>query len=281
MGETVAIIFTALIVLASVLLLVTGTFYVIFNLIESVYLLAFNKPIYVHFYPVRKELRPDESHMLEKEFSFYKKLSERQKQYFRHRVHRFILQYKFIGRQGLEPTPDIALKIAATWVMLTFGMRSYLPKIFEAIIIYPDIFESRNGNMHKGEFNPMAKAVVFSWKHFEEGHAFESDNLNLGLHEFAHVLHLNCTAIRRPGASGMVYTDMFEKVLDYIDHTDNRNNLMALGYFRAYAYTNNHEFVAVVLEHFFETPQEFRQKLPELYGMISKMINHKPLQQTS
>jgi len=274
MGEAIGVITVVLVLLAVLLLFFSGMFYMVFSIIESVYLVAFNKPIYVHFYPVRKELRHDETYILEKEFSFYRKLSEKQKRYFRHRVHSFVNQYKFVGRQGLEPTPAIRLKIAATWVMLTFGMRSYLPSIFEGIIIYPDVFESRNGNMHKGEFNPMAKAVVFSWKHFEEGHAFENDNLNLGLHEFAHVLHLHSTRVSRPGASGMVYADMFEKVLDYVDHPGNRQHLLGLNYLRDYAYTNNHEFMAVVLEHFFETPQEFRQKLPELYGLVKKMINY-------
>jgi Mlc titration factor MtfA (ptsG expression regulator) len=48
-----------------------------------------------------------------------------------------------------------------------------------------------------------------------------------------------------------------------------------LNYFRLYAYTNQYEFIAVILEYFFETPREFKQKLPELYGMVKKMINFK------
>ncbi|WP_374707785.1 zinc-dependent peptidase [Flavobacterium sp. J372] len=48
---------------------------------------------------------------------------------------------------------------------------------------------------------------------------------------------------------------------------------MASGYLRDYAYTNQFEFLAVVLEHFFETPTEFKQRFPELYGMVKRMIN--------
>lgn len=140
MGEAIGVILVVLLLLAVLLAFFSGIFFVFFNMVESVYLVAFDRPIYVHFYPVRKELPLDEASFLEKEFSFYRNLSERQKKYFRHRVHRFIKRYKFIGRQGVEVSPPMKLKIAATWVMLTFGMRSYLPDIFDAILIYPDIF---------------------------------------------------------------------------------------------------------------------------------------------
>jgi Mlc titration factor MtfA (ptsG expression regulator) len=44
-------------------------------------------------------------------------------------------------------------------------------------------------------------------------------------------------------------------------------------YFRDYAYLNSVEFIAVILEHFFETPSEFEARFPELYGKVKKMIN--------
>lgn len=147
--------------------------------------------------------------------------------------------------------------------------------IFEVIIIYPDIYESRSGDYHKGEFNPGARAVVFAWDYFLKGLEFDNDNINLGLHEFAHVLHLDSVAKSRPGASGVIYSDTFDILLDYLDQPGVKDNIIALGYFRNYAYTNNHEFIAVVLEYFFETPQQFKQQLPQLYAMLSKMINYR------
>jgi Mlc titration factor MtfA (ptsG expression regulator) len=35
------------------------------------------------------------------------------------------------------------------------------------------------------------------------------------------------------------------------------------------------EFLAVILEHFFETPQVFKKEFPVLYGNVSDMINFK------
>ncbi|MEL1243655.1 zinc-dependent peptidase [Flavobacterium sp. DGU11] len=259
-----------------ILLLVIWALYFIFtNIIESAWMIVFDRPLYVHFYPFPKELPSHSRKVLEDNFSFYRNLSERRKKFFSHRIYNFIKKYRFLGRGGLEVSDDMQLKIAATWVMLTFGMRKYLTSVFNTIIIFPDIFESQNGNWHKGEFNPAGRVVVFSWKHFAEGIAFDTDNLNLGLHEFAHVLHVDSVGIRRPGASGIIYKDMFGKVLEYLDNPNNRQNLLAANYFRDYAYTNSLEFMAVVLEYFFETPREFEQKLPELYGMVKKMINYR------
>ena len=72
--------------------------------------------------------------------------------------------------------------------MLTFGMRHYLINLFKAIIIYPNAyFSNTNQEFHKGEFNPIMKAIAFSWEDFILGHQTANDNINLGLHEFAHI----------------------------------------------------------------------------------------------
>ncbi len=261
--------------IAVFLLVIYALLYFVFQrIIEPAYILFFNKPIYVHFYPFPKELTFEQNTVLENQFKFYRNLSDRKKRFFRHRVHSFIKNYQFAGRHGLEVTEEMKVKIAATAVMLTFGMREYILSLFEVIVIYPDVYESLNGDYHQGEFNPAAKAVVFSWKHFQEGIDFDTNNLNLGLHEFAHVLHLNSVGRRRLGSSFTIYSDMFDKIKEYSAIPYNRDKIMNSGYLREYAYTNQYEFMAVVFEYFFETPQEFRQKLPELYEMVKKMINY-------
>lgn len=245
------------------------------KIIEPAYILLFNRPLYVHLYPFPKDLPVDEAIILEQYFSFYRNLSPVRQKYFRHRVCTFIDNYQFVGRGGLEVTEAMKVKIAATSVMLTFGMREYLSDLFEVIIVYPDIFESLNGDYHKGEFNPAARAIVFSWKDFQQGIDFDNDNINLGLHEFAHALHLCAITRRRGGASLTIYKDMFEEIRTYSANEYNRNKIMNSGYLRDYAFTNQHEFMAVVFESFFESPREFRQRLPELYEMVKKMINYR------
>lgn len=171
-------------------------------------------------------------------------------------------------------TDEMKIKIAATSVMLTFGMRKYLYNVFDTILLYPEVYASpRDGTLHKGEFNPALRVIVFSWNDFEQGLLFDSDNLNLGLHEFAHALHFDSLRKRRAGASATIYRDMLNEIMEYVANPEKRARLIEQDYFRNYAYTNQHEFMAVVLEYFFETPHVFKQKFPELYDLVKKMIN--------
>lgn len=263
--------------IVAVLIISFVAFYMVFNvIIEPAYVFFYNRPLYVHLYIFPKKVEDIHKYILRNEFSFYKNLSGIKKRYFEHRVRSFVENYQFVGREGLEVTEDMKVRIAAIWVQLTFGMRNYLAEVFTTILIYPDIFNSViNEEYHKGEFNPSAGVVVFSWKHFMEGIKYDNDNLNLGLHEFAHVLHFNSAGKRRAGTSEIVYCDMFTKIMEYATNPNNAAKLRDSQYFREYAFTNRFEFIAVVLEHFFETPKLFRQNFPELHEMVGKMINQR------
>lgn len=268
--DALIVIVTLILVL---FLLICFIIFIFSAIVEPAFIMATGRPAYVHLYPFPKRLEPGLDAILMRDFRFYRNLTPRRKKYFRHRVASFMENYQFAGREGMVVTDDIKLKIAATAVMLSFGMRNYLHDGFSTILLYPDIFLSANGvDYHKGEFNPMAGVVVFSWKHFQEGMQYDNDNLNLGLHEFAHVMHFD--AVRRSrSTTGAIYVDMFREIIAYANNTTNRERLIASGYLRDYAYTNQFEFLAVVLEHFFETPTEFKQRFPELYGMVKRMIN--------
>lgn len=261
----------------AILIVLLVSSYIIFNIIiEPAYVFFYNKPVYVHLYLFPKQVEATHIAVLRHEFSFYRNLSKIKQGYFEHRVQSFIENYEFVGREGLVVTQDMKVRIAATWVQLTFGMRNYLPDVFTTVLIYPEIFNSIiSEEYHKGEFNPAAGVVVFSWKDFMDGIKYDNDNLNLGLHEFAHVLHFNALGKKRRGSSEVVYCDAFQEIMEYATKKENSEKLKESHYFRDYAYTNPYEFIAVVLEHFFETPKLFRQNFPQLYGMVAKMINQR------
>ena len=243
------------------------------SVIEPFYIAAFQKPLYVHFYLSPKKLPDTQRLLLNNRFAFYRRLSEKRKGYFDHRVSQFLTQYAFHGKDGLVVTEEMRLMVAATYVMLTFGFRVYRFGVFDKIILYPDSYESTlHDRMHNGEFNPAVKAIVFSWKHFLEGHESSSDNLNLGIHEFAHVVHFY--GLQRKDNGAALFAHRFERLVQEVNHPPNKNRLMESAYFRNYAFTNSFEFVAVMLEHFFETPQDFKRTFPQLYDHVRIMINY-------
>lgn len=230
--------------------------------------------MYVHFYPFPKKLSLLQLNILHTQFEFYKKLSSKEKIYFEHRVAVFLNKYPFYGKEDLEITEEIRILIAATAIMLTFGMRSYLFTVIDKILVFPDAYySSTNDEYHKGEFNPRMKAIVFSWKHFMEGYEISNDNLNLGLHEFSHVLHFE--GLKKNDTSATIFAVIYNEIIEQVKYPPNYKKLTESDYFRIYAYTNEFEFIAVILEHFFETPSQFKSEFPQLFEKVKVMINFK------
>ncbi|MBA6153436.1 zinc-dependent peptidase [Gelidibacter maritimus] len=238
-----------------------------FRALELVYVLLRKRPFFVYYPFYLKRLNARHRSILQTQFPFYNKLSPNQKKHFEHRVAQFIIRKKIIGRENLVVTDEMKVLIAATGVMLTFGFRDYKIALMERIFIYPDVFYSpQNEAYHKGEFNPKFKSLVLSWKHFVKGYTYGDDNVNLGIHEFAHAIHLN--SIKQNDVSATIFSDTFKALMGLLSKDETlRKELIASDYFRAYAYTNAYEFIAVLLETFIETPQELKLQFPEIYNL--------------
>ena len=245
-----------------------------FSVVDDISIAVFDKPLFIHVYLRPKKVTPEQEYILRQKFQFYKKLSEKHKIYFHHRLATFIDSYKFIPREDFQMNMEAETLISATYVMLTFGMRRYIINSFDKIIVYPEIYyTTQSGEYYKGEFNPRLKAVVFSWKDFVSGYEIDNDNLNLGIHEFSHAIH--CHSLRSDDGSSLAFKKQFEIINRELNNPATRQRLIDSPYFRIYAYTNAFEFIAVIIEHYFETPEEFKKEFPELFNHVSKMLNNK------
>jgi hypothetical protein len=266
-------IVVAIPIIILVLFLFALIIYFFLGIVEFVYIKIFHRPFYVHWYKSLEKLPPPEIVFLKEHFSFYNRLKPKHQAFFQHRVSCFISKYEFIPREEIVLNQEIRVMVAATAVQLTFGMRNYLTDIFKYIVIYPDIYQSViTENWHKGEFNPRLKTIVFSWKHFKEGFGVENDNLNLGIHEFAHVLNFH--GLKSKDASATLFAIQYRKMLVYLKKPNIQQKLIASDYIRVYGFTNQFEFFAVLLEHFFETPEIFKKEFPLLFLKIQRMINY-------
>lgn len=269
--ENIVFVFTFI-----VFLIFLGFFFgVFFMFLEYCFSLVFRRPFFVHFYFFKKKITPSALYFLDNQFPFYRHLSERKKIHFEHRVARFLEKYEFVGRENFVITVEVKIHVAATFAMLSFGMRQYLCDVFDKIIIYPSVYFSRiTQQYHKGEFSPKAKAVVFSWEDFQKGYDITNDNLNLGIHEFAHALHYQGLQSNDNGV--MLFSRMYSIIIEEVSDPIVREQLIQSNYFRIYAFTNQFEFLAVILEHYFETPLEFEKQFPDLYKNVCLMLNMKP-----
>jgi Mlc titration factor MtfA (ptsG expression regulator) len=259
-----------LIVLISILVVILRK---VLLLLEKQYAVKYKRPVFLNVTLFSKSLTENQFYILNNQFSFYQKLNTKQQSLFRHRLATFIDDKSFKVRDGLEVTDEMKTLIGATAIMLTFGFRNYLINLINAIIIYPKAYYSQiNETYHKGETNPKLKAIVFSWEDFDNGYRIGDDNLNLGIHEFGHAIHLN--TFNKNDVSSLIFKRGFEALTRFLEHNENiRQELIASKYFRAYAYTNQYEFFAVLLENFIETPSGFKSQFPELYTYVKQMLN--------
>ena len=227
----------------------------------------------IHSAKRKKRLSKQQKTILIDQVDFYQKLDKAYQEYFEHRLAMFIRTYEFIGRDGYEVNAETKVLIGASYTMLTFGKRKYITDVFDRVIVYPDIFLSKSTRKkHKGEFNPQYKTVVFSWKHFIEGVTITNDNLNLAIHEFTHVIHIK--SLKKRDMSSMVFRRGYEKLIDYLQNNQEiRKKILASNYFRRYAFQNQYEFMAVLIESFIETPEEFKAQFPRIYKKIKRMLN--------
>ena len=243
-----------------------------FYVIEIIYLRNFKKPLFVFTNLIFHKLNEQQKAVLATNFHFYNELKPKYKRYFEHRVYKFIINYEFVGTDFLV-TEKMKITIGATYTMLTFGMRHYLNPMFKKILLFPDIYYSeQTQNYHKGEFNPRLEAIVFSWKHFEEGIEVANDNLNLGLHEFTHAFHIH--SLKSEETTAVLFNESLQNLFRIVSHPQIKEQLVASGFLRDYAYENKFEFVAVLLEYFFESPQEFKSQFPSIYLKVKQMINY-------
>lgn len=249
--------------------------YKVFVFFEMAYVEYINKQLFFnHIYFKKKPLAPDYIHILRKEFLFYQKLNQQQKQHFEYRVGYFMDNKTFVGK-GIEVTPHMKLLIAATAAKLTFGLRDYKLQLLDKVLIYPDTyFSGASAQYHKGEFNPAYGALVLSWHHVLEGYAIVDDNVNLAVHEMVHAIHINYLKRRHISTSAAIFLDAFNELIDFLNKQPHyKDQLITSQYLRDYAHTNAFEFAAVLIEHFIETPQELRQRFPEVYKKVKQMLN--------
>ena len=134
-----------------------------------------------------------------------------------------------------------------------------------------EFYSNLNESYHKGEFNPREKALVLSWKDFEQGYQITNDNLNLGIHEFMHAMQLEAKRSRDIDATR--FTKQFQNILKRLTHQEVKDKLDETRFFREYAFTNQYEFMAVLAEYFFESPKDLKEHFPEIYTATQKMLN--------
>jgi len=208
------------------------------------------------------------------EFPIYNQLNPKEKVRFEKRVQTFINQKKFIPRsKGLVIDDRKKCMIAGTAVELTFGLGKFNFDHFKTILIYSDNYYSQiSKQYHQGEVN-IRGLIVLSWSNFEKGNSDRRDGVNLGVHEIAHALKLENKIVNR----NYNFIDSRDyRAFEECFQTFSSGYGGGQGFLRDYGKTNIHEFFAVCCENFIERPREFKRKAPDIYMIITRILNQDP-----
>ena len=215
---------------------------------------------------------------LENHFEYYQKLNEEEKTRFFTRVCYLIRAKRIRGVKGMEITIIHRTLVCACIVQVTFGIPNARMSHVRSILIYPDIFESYfTRHKMKGSYN--VKGILnLSWPDFIAGYEDPNDCFNVGIHEVAHALQLG-------SIMGYVQDDFFSVYHEKWELLSKRllgkRRVGELDFLRSYSKTNDKEFFAVVVEHFFENPQELKDETPGMYYHLCILLNQDPLQLSS
>lgn len=237
--------------------------YIVYYTLDLFFLNPFNK------IPVLTEI---EKHTIRQYLPFYSMLDERMKSRFERRVVRFRHRKKVIFHGDVANQEKIRLLLSATGVMLTLGMADFLILSIKRILIYPSSYFSRiTKKHHHGEYNPGLKTLVFSAEQLKVGFKIPNDNLNLAVHEFSHALSFNVA--NKLNIRSFLFMIGINKIKRLLRDKEFKNSWQKNKYFREYGFTNSHEFFAVAVESYVETPEDFIQHYPELFKTIRFMLN--------
>lgn len=217
---------------------------------------------------------PSWTSILDKEILFYKELSPEKQAYFRKRMMAFLAEVNVEAVQ-FELTDRDRVFVAASAVIPIFNFGDWHYNNLDTVLIYPDYFnadlefhsesEDRTigGMVGTGQFE---NHMILSRKALDFGFSNKTDKGNTAIHEFVHLLDKmdgNTDGIPEYllGKENIApWLKLIHREMEAI-HNDESD-------IRKYGGTSETEFFAVAAEYFFERPDLFKRKHPELYKML-------------
>jgi Mlc titration factor MtfA (ptsG expression regulator) len=212
---------------------------------------------------------------------FYNRLSQAKKTNFEKRVHIFLLNVEIVG-VGTDVTHLDRILVASGAVIPIFGFENWHYSNLEQVQIYPDKFLiPKSDKMASGlvGWGAMEGKMMLSRKALVHGFYDQSDQKNVAIHEFIHILDKQDGKI--DGVLDRVMNEIDIKPwLHIINH---KMNEIGVGEstIRKYGAANQAEFLAVVSEFFFESPEKMKTEHPALYMALDSFFNSKNLSANS
>ncbi len=208
--------------------------------------------------------------------TFFVALSEPDKARFRQLVQIFLDEVRVTGiRTAVDDT--IRVLVAASAVIPMFGFHDWDYHRLHEVLIYPNAFDdayrTRGGpdEMILGMvgLHHLSGVMILSKPALLAGFDHQSGKHNVGVHEFAHLVEKEAREYGLPPEiPWMAVRQWVRYVARELDHPSRRGARPD-----AYAYTNEHEFFAVMAEYFFTSPESLQHRDPALYALLRDLFH--------
>jgi len=222
--------------------------------------------------PPQINMSPESKEFLQDTVSFYRTLSNADKERFEARCISFISDTEFIGHELVVSDQD-RLLVAAGSVILAWGFPQWHYVKVDTVILVPKSFnENSEFGQHDSRItglvgtHHMRGKMILAQPALHQGFSNDNDKRNVAIHEFAHLIDMADGDIDGlpeqicDQAFSLPWLDLVQKKIAEI-----KNNKADI---RNYGATNNAEFFSVVSEYFFERPKLLRRRHPELYKRL-------------
>lgn len=219
--------------------------------------------------------------LLEDHIAFYRSLDPESKIIFENKIQEFLGYIQITGVKTNITDLDRIL-VAASGVIPIFGFPKWHYYNLGEVLLYDDRFNADNFST-SGEGREVLGMVgngalqmqmILSKPELYRGFGVSPGQENTGIHEFVHLLDKEDGDV--DGLPEALLAKSYTLPWLRLAAENIRSIQAGRSDINIYGSKNNAEFFAVASEYFFEKPQQFEQKHPELYEMLTRIFNQRP-----
>jgi Mlc titration factor MtfA (ptsG expression regulator) len=217
--------------------------------------------------------------ILQTHVAFFRALDGAGQTRFRHLVQIFLDEVRVTGIRT-EVDDTVRVLVAASAVIPIFGFHDWSYHRLHEVLIYPDSFDDAyrtDGGKQEtilgmAGLHHLSGVMILSKPALLAGFDHPSRHHHLGVHEFAHLVERETRDYGiPPEVPWMAVRQWMRFVAKELDHPSRHRARLD-----TYAYTNEHEFFAVLSEYFFTSPASLERRDPALYALMRDLFHQDP-----
>lgn len=216
---------------------------------------------------------------LEHRVRFYCALDDAKKERFRQMVSVFLDEVLVTGVRT-EVDDTVRVLVAAGAIIPVFGFEDWEYHRLGEVLVYPAAFDhdykidqpADTNILGLAGFGHLRGVVILSKPSLLAGFSEAPGPENVGVHEFVHLVE---QGVVDRGLPPEVPLEVVRQWIGYVARELAHPSNHGVG-ISDYAYTNEHEFFAVLSEYFFGSPEVLRTRAPALYDLLRKLFHQDP-----